>query len=716
MAFTSLSFRSFTSVAQIALVLALGTYALPAITESRPATAMFAHELLLAADVNAQKRKPPQKKTVAKARVAADTEVSAALRQFCQAYIAAMRREFLARNFRAHAELAAGFVKRLRRVPLAQLRSCEDVLVTAVAKDGVEPYITPLVDHGYRLARVASVSNQRRYLAIKRTVVKKVAGSKRKGFGGTVLIKAADSLGYRPYSANAGYALLALTYSRFGRAQFAKGGSPEHLLRLLELYRNCVADSKIPRPSKQALKPEQRRSCDALVAEVDKSFQEVPGNISAADLVNAIQGGITSGVRACLAADDPTAKLISQFEEYTECRRAEQARHAQSAFTPSGLMSTAASGALPHQGGQKTLNDLLAGLSLVKETHDDGANLDGFWKQSDYEYQGPDGTKVTVSDYEQQTPGQAPKQGTNVVVSNNEGTTTYNFEGAKGGEQRLEGMEHTSSDGRYSYHADFNSDGSSTETAIDNQTGDFATVETDANGNQKVTEGNINSETGETTTTTVPASTTQPPDGETIASQCNLGNRRPDKQLNPAAAGLGPWIIPATDATPITDSCLTAFSNNSPQQCPPSVALCVDPPPAGSCTCGTPGQGPSGSLVPQNACAAINCGPDASCNASTGTCTTGGGGSFPGAIVRPVRPTLVGGPLRPGLPARTRTRLLRQDKLWYPSATKPGLVEIFGTRPTSPAKPPAAAGPGGVATPPGSGTSGFGCPYQILPC
>jgi uncharacterized membrane protein YkoI len=608
-------------------------------------------------------------------RAAQGLSVSVMIGRTCERYAAAILREYDAWRFAQHAALSAALSHQMRRLPLAHLQPCEQVLELVVRKDGALPYLTPLLDHGYRLARISTPANTQRHLALSRAVQRGLLS--RQPPMGTALVRALSGVGYRPYSANAGYVATALAFSRFGRAQFAKGASPEHLLRLSEMYRNCL---QITTATATALSDDARRRCALLVEEVAAALPGGGQGPSGPDLVDVASGGISRGVAACYAGANPGADIIARFEEYNECRRDEQRRQARgSGVSPNGLAYPTASGAAPVSAPAR-MQDLLAGATPVgRPEHDDGASTQGFWEMDTTHYQrGED--QITVQEYSQRTAGEPTRTGTTITVENAAGTSTYQYEGLEGGDQQLRGMTYESSDGRYSYSCEIHEDGSKTEVAIDRETGEVAKIETDKDGNQQVSECTLGSDGA------CRAQTASQPVDEVLPQACQFGTR-PDKQKASAAGrrDLGPWILPHPDSAPAgaVDACLAAFANDPPAACPPSVAMCIDPPPPGSCGCG--GSQGGGSPLPGSGsgfCAVVNCGADGSCNAKTGSCTTGAGAVFPGTP-HPPRPDIRSGPIHYGPLSSSRRMLPNPEKLWYPSASQRGLAQLFGTRPSA---------------------------------
>src|SRR5262249_24857887 len=162
-----------------------------------------------------------------------------------------------------------GLVKTMNRLPLAVLEPCELALIGKIRSDGVEPYLTVLIDHGYRLARNATKENDRRYVAIGRAVNACMKKGQVPNSEAATLLRTMSHDRFRPYSANVGYAVAALTYSPFGRAQFARLASPEHLLRQIEMYRNCSeTTSPAPTPTPRP-RPGPPDPCDVLLRDMN---------------------------------------------------------------------------------------------------------------------------------------------------------------------------------------------------------------------------------------------------------------------------------------------------------------------------------------------------------------------------------------------------------------------------------------------------------------
>lgn len=657
---------------------------------------------------------------------AATRTVPETIGKFCDTNLRAILAAYSKKQFKTHASLSAGLTTKLSQIPLSQLETCELAMARAVRRGGTAPFITVLIEHGYRLGRMSSQPNGRRFAALQRTVAHAARKEKAGAVGGTALIRVSRGAGYRPYSGNAGFAVLAMSYSKFGKAQYAAGAKPEQMLRVLELYRQCREAITPPQPATPALTVEQVHQCDALAKEIADSLPGAGGG-SPPMLADGLRGGITRGTRACLAAEDKGAQVLAQFESYTECRRDEQMQESsRSGFSPNGMMIGSASSIAAGSGIPQGASPLPTNLQLIGESHTSGETVDGgAWMQDDFSYSGTDAqgnpVQVDMSRSVKSTPGQPETEQTRIAVTNSEGMTEYFYEGTGGGPQRMTGQNYEGSDGS-TYTATFDADGNKTEVVTDGN-GNEAVIETDAAGHQTFVvrdeSGNI-VESGSTHPSGT-ASTTLPPGEEGVASGCTLapnpGKNPRGLGLNPIGDGpridrgsnasgsvtgsesgssgagaaffnlgrLGPWINPNPDAAPVgaMDSCLTSFVSGQPAKCPPSVALCVNPPPPGSCGCSR--TAPLGSLGrTMGTCAMMNCGPDGTCDPETGTCRSSSSGSiFPGVRNPPKKLVLQGGNIRFGAPVVTRPAWAAGTPLWYPSASHPGLRRVLGSPPAA---------------------------------
>jgi hypothetical protein len=512
-----------------------------------------------------------------------------------------------------------------------------------------------------------------------------------KSGGSAVIVRGLDRSAFRVYSENVGYVVVALSYTGFGRAQYAKGASPEHILRLVELYRSCSETLKAQARSDQTgwHVKRCRPLADAIRAALPEGSTGAP---SAEGLSRQIAGGIVRDPRECLSkiSSDPASKMIEEFEQYAECRRNEQRVNGQrTPVGPSGVMTGGSADYAPHRDGPQHIQDLLQGAQFVSQSLDEVITPSGIGAQITSEYTKPDGAggtqRITVAEYSMATVGPngnlVEETGYTVTIRDSEGTTINQYVNTDSGTVQVsthwEGVDPGGASTQApSYSASFNENGTLQQEVIVDQDGTVTVNEYDEKGNLKSTN------TGNVQTADLQAAT-QPID-ETIQSSCSApGAGRLDTRVSRGASRLGPWIIPNPETAPesVTDLCVSAFFRNPPRKCGPSVAMCIDSVASTDrCQCVTRPTETGGWARGAAICQQINCGPGGTCDAATGTCRTSGasgGRPFPGSYLGRSGPG-VKTPILHGPPSVLRGKFSGQNNLWYPDDTKPNLQKLFG--------------------------------------
>jgi hypothetical protein len=251
---------------------------------------------------------------------------------------------------------------------------------------------------------------------------------------------------------------------------------------------------------------------------------------------------------------------------------------------------------------------------------------------------GMGGTAV-VSNYSVTVDGKR-ESGTYITTDNGKGTTHE---------------ERQNSRGQVTFSTTHHADGS-TDTYESYSDGSSTSVSTDSNGVTHIThtdaEGNVTTATVKENGDCVGAAcqASMPADESGASDGCHLratraSAPRPGNLIDP----VGPYIYPLPDSasrSPLL-ACVarSVGSGTTTPRCPPSVVLCLEPPPIGTCGCGMPLQGGGPSSPAGEACTQIQCPEGDICDPQTGACrsysASGLGGAFsPGAQPFP-RPSAI---------------------------------------------------------------------------
>jgi hypothetical protein len=335
---------------------------------------------------------------------------------------------------------------------------------------------------------------------------------------------------------------------------------------------------------------------------------------------------------ACFEGSDLGSKMIAEFEDFTAC----MANQGQSG-NPVAKVANGAAVTTEWTGSHPDY----PGYQHVKSTQTVYSNTNGDeGTQVSHEYTSSEGMSVTVSEFTTTVNG-VQSSGSSIQTNDGKGNTYYEVQNESG-------------DVVFSFEEQSNG---TVETYEKHQDGGATSVTTDGNGESDVThtdsQGNVTTahikENGECEGTA--CSLSMPPDDYSATSNCSLhGNPIDDADEKLTADPLGPYIYPAEGSGSASDpllACVVAsMASLTPKRCPPSVALCIEPPPPGSCGCAGGATGAGGATPPPKSgqCAKMMCA-EGSCNPETGTCGSGGtmpdgspGGLCPGII--PPRPQI----------------------------------------------------------------------------
>ena len=618
---------------------------------------------------------PPVKDRKQVMRIRTEKQAVQAVTNRCRVQLDAIASSYASGDYDAHVRYSAGMLKMLSRAELSRLRGCDTVLIKKIGQVGVAPLLTVAIEYGYRLSRLPTKDSRERYRRLAVVVERSLEHTK--PGGSSVLVRSMWHTGHRPYSENVGIAVAALGYSDLGQAMYESGAQPEHLLRAVQMTNQCRDGEQTKMEKLTAL----QQNCDVLANAIQEAFpQGQRGAPDAEQLLGLIGPGIIRGMQDCLIAEsnDPMAKVIEAFEEKVSCLdAARDDRISGMSLSPSATIMSGSSGS--SSGTPDALDDLLAGYDFVDETVDEvwGSNGVGMQVTTNYASKTNPGETATVTQWSvQHGEDWASSQsdvGTMVTITNDAGTTvnTYNSQGSMTGTQ-WEGS--GSNDGTY-YGATFNDNGTLQSEVIVDQDGTVTVVEYDDDGNATVTTGTTGDDGGDATEPSTPV-------GDYMPFPCteSLNVHEGDPVMSP----LDPYINPDPNAPAdgLADDCLTSFISGGLEQCPPSVALCVNELMQGDpCACGGSSTGVAPSQAP--ACQMMNCGPDAHCDPATGTCRSSTDDDVFGMPGRaqPPAPPMIDRPLT-GTPATFRPALKVKGKLWMPTGKNaPQIIEIIGAEP-----------------------------------
>jgi hypothetical protein len=520
-----------------------------------------------------------------------------------------------------------------------------DRLVNSINADGAAPYSSISIELGYRLARLNQDATQRQFAKLAKAVLLPannpplVAQSRM-----VALIRGEPGPAYKQADDRTARAVSRLFFTEFGRSQVLAGQTPADTSRTVAMLWDCQATSttEIPRTI------ESKRLCQQFTDIVGDRLRQAGQSGVLPGIQTDLQGGTQLQTFDCLDGERGFNQMIESLETYTACIANQMSNHSGWGVDGSSVSSDW-SGTPPsfpgweHKRSTESVHYGPNGNTGTQVTH---------------EYTNSSGGTMTVSDYSVIVDGQETN-GTHMQTNDGHGNTHEEIRNDQG-ETVFAYDEHgngtTSSFQR-------NDDGSSTEVTTDNNTGKSHVKHTDEDGN--VTEADIK-ENGECTGAACSAASTSVDDmGNT--SGCSL-NPDPRKQQDFTTVDpLGPYIYPSPDSVGSTNPLLACVISSLPtsgtRRCPPSVVLCVEPPPLGSCSCVVPRRGTPFGDYASAQCARIQCA-EGSCDPKTGTCRSRGANSglgrlTPGTNPGPKpwirNPLPIPGPGVPGTPTRPGT-------------------------------------------------------------
>jgi hypothetical protein len=530
-------------------------------------------------------------------------------------------------NALTHIAATVRTLRLLRHTSIAALLPEIDLLAEAVSRNGVAPYQTLLIDIGYRLARADRPETRKGFAKLAAAVLHAKSSAKSPAKMSAVL-RHRGVARHRAYDAATANAIATLAFSEFGHQQFVRGQSPTDLARTLTMAWACqkmpISDTgRDARATKDCL-----RFADVIANELKKAGQ---GDLLSMSIERMPQQSRVN-VLDCLDSD-ATAEFIDSVESYVACMAAQGRPPSQVVITGSSV-ATDWSGPVPSVDGYEHVDSK---ETVIFSVHGDVQS------QVAHRYKNQSGGEMTITDYSGIQNG---KEETGRHVSADDGSgNSY--------EQRF------NEQGELVFEFKENADGSVSTFEKTDDGGGIA-VATDKDGNSQVevtdSQGNVKAATiDENGQCSGDACTASTPVDDTFRAACSPNNGD-SLRADPTVDPLGPYIYPSPDdssRSPELD-CMVASLGSQPVACPPSVMLCLEPPPPGSCTCGQPHSGAGSGGIPSSRCHQIQCA-EGTCDPLTGICSQGGN-SGPGGVAPGIQPPV--GPRWPPASVRSTSATL----------------------------------------------------------
>lgn len=510
----------------------------------------------------------------------------------------------------------------LRRTPLRVLQPCEDAIALRLSSGRAPMFASVVIDHQHRLGRLASQAGEARVLRFAKAVRTALSTQTidRRSQRRTLVRNSRDS-GFLVYSDNVTLAIAFAATTKVGQSMYARGGRPEDVLRLVEQVRQCGEASKDPAAARTFVEAISR--CELLAATMEQSgnLKDLQG---AATMLGSRLGRTTS---ACVdsLAEDATSEALASIEDLAECMALQQSGHGPGGFDPWSGLASGSDTYAPHKDGSPAVKQRLEGYTQTGREDYDWSRTGSTGHTSEFTYKDDEGGSITVYEVGEQK-GETWASSTTeiytvVIEETSSGDITTRYD----------------SEGNMTEQLTLNNDGTGLQQKFDADGNVIAQVE--SSGTQfKVTEtsdGESKTSTYESNAVGLECKTgcedpavydennTLPPEGSIMSTPCAeyaLGAPKKEAPVAPSDPAIDP--LPDQGSTTLDDACIQGIVSAAPTQCAPSVALCVEPPPPGQCGCGGV---PRAAVVATHSgrCAAMSCGPNATCDPSTGTCSTG---------------------------------------------------------------------------------------------
>lgn len=528
-----------------------------------------------------------------------------------------------------HERTAAQLLWYSNRFPIYWLEIYHDAFIAKVKRYGVGPFLSYYIDYGTRLAAISTRSSLRKYRQLKMLYKPDESRNQTRA----VFIRNQGRAGFTKYSENVGWLVSMFLYSDIGEDYSTTGRyRGADYLKVVAILDSCRSKEDKEKGVPSAIKMSRLDTCALLVSGVQSKLRGqnfTPNDFSAA-LGDVGGRGFGTGTRSCLAGlgDDTFGQLVSGLEAYMACRASSRGVNP-AAWTLISMM--------PYDGGFRriTIEGVEVGTKMEtgnplggrsETAHYPRANLDvgdtnasgELWQHSETDAQGnvvyessefrgttESGDTVTYSLERRTDPGS--------------GTTTTTESTSIDGVGSVSSTKTTDSNGNVT------SQSTSVTIEFDDGSSTTTTTTVDANGNVTETVTETPAPVSDDSGSEEDTATTQPVDDVIVDECAAMLNQRPDKGIS--ITKIDTQIIPAVDSAP-TDSAITAcLGGTTPLTRCTSAWMCLEGTVDSQCRCTR--RAASGSAPPPygDVCRQITCNEGASCDPSTGTCTTGTGGS-----------------------------------------------------------------------------------------
>jgi len=508
-----------------------------------------------------------------------------------------------------HLQTTLSTLRLINRTSIRALLPEINKLEKAISKDGLAPYISIAMEIAHRLGRNRNTIMQEHYSKLASAALNSVEKSDSE-VRFIVLVKEKGRRSYRQYDEDTGRAVARLVFSEFGRAQFQKGQWPSDVVRTTTMLVECKEEEDGNNTRSAAAK----KDCIQFVGLVADKLKESGQSGITPGIMDDFGHGTTVSRFDCFAGELAGQEMIDSVETFAACMTKQAGTPSQWHLDGSSISSTW-SGEAPEMEGYEH-------VPPSKVEYFSGPN-GATGTQVTHEYENDSGGKAARTDYSVIDGNGEEDGGTQVNTDDGNGNTSEELFDAQG--QSVASFSEDPNGNTVSVQK--TPGGGSVEVSTDSETG-VSTIEvTDADGNTTTaTVAEDGSCTGAACDADIGSSASTPVDDNGWAPACAIHSndpRVPDNSLT--TDPLGPYIYPSPDSSednPLL-ACLSQSiaSNDSESQCPPSVALCLEPPPPGSCECG---KGRANEPLPSVSmtCNQIQCADGSQCDPATGVCSS----------------------------------------------------------------------------------------------
>jgi len=556
----------------------------------------------------------------------APIDSEAEMRSACRVHLSNISSSLESQNPKRHAELTFLALEFMNSASIPALRMCEDVFLEFADRQGAQPFLSILIDYGYRLGRVEGDLPEKNFDRFSRQL-RKSLDDQTKNDELVVWLRSEDYRSYKAVPMNWGSGVAKLALSDYGRKSYAVGVLPIDFVVTLGHLKNCKVLLDLGTEAIFAA----LKQCEAFTDEAEDETspnEDIPADLSAE--IENLGNGIPAASVNCVAETKggQIIEVVENIESMLACM------HVPGSI-PDSLMSYTSSG--PSGSGSRpderepfdeVLEDytcVMSGPSCADPvtTVIGSSDASTTTTQTTYSYvsdNNPNNT-IEVTEWSQTTADEQNTEGTYVASETQDSTSYFLLDG----------------DGEMTYeYTESKNDKSSSYTTYENGVRK-ETVSTDKDG--KITKQTYD-ENGDPIGEPEVYDPDQSCDDDCGPVEPNAVNPLPwedscvRQKLDPRsgiypAAPYGPLIYPS----PIEDSdelptCLIEMLEvDFGQACPPSVVLCKEPGQIDPVTCNCVAS--DGVPLPPPAlgrCAQMRCPEQTLCNPQTGSCRGFGNG------------------------------------------------------------------------------------------